>query len=29
MFQGEDYDDIEKVFNDWLGERAARAGWKG
>lgn len=29
MFQDEDYDGIEEVFNKWLGERAARAGWKG
>lgn len=29
MFQDEDYDAIGDVFNKWLGERAARAGWKG
>jgi len=29
MFQDEDYDAIGGVFNKWLGERAAKAGWKG
>jgi phage gpG-like protein len=29
MFQDEDYDAIEAVFNKWLAERAARAGWRG